>query len=64
MADYVANLQWKKYNCEKEDLSRRINNYYKTYVSKFPLKLFGNNPSLKEQETKNIEKDTETVANT
>lgn len=48
MADYVANMIWKKHNCQNEDLSRRVPIYYKTYISKFPLKLFGNNPSLKQ----------------
>mgnify|MGYP003561176789 CR=1 FL=1 len=33
---------------KNEDLSRRVPIYYKTYISKFPLKLFGNNPSLKQ----------------
>lgn len=50
MADYVANLIWKKYNCVNEDLSRRIPQYYRTYISKFPFKLFGNNPSIKQVE--------------
>lgn len=48
MADYVANMIWKKHNCQNEDLSRRVPIYYKTYISKFHLKLFGNNPSLKQ----------------
>lgn len=48
MADYVTNMIWKKHNCQNEDLSRRVPIYYKTYISKFPLKLFGNNPSLKQ----------------
>lgn len=47
MADYVANLIWKKYNCTNEDLSRRVPQFYRTYISKFPFKLFGNDPSLK-----------------
>ena len=34
MADYVANLVWKKYNCSNEDLSKRVSQYYKTYISK------------------------------
>ena len=50
MADYVANLVWKKYNCSNERLSRRVNQYYKTYISKFPLKLFGCNPSIRQLE--------------
>lgn len=45
MADYVANLFWKKYNSTKYKF------FYpkltKTYISKFPFKLFGKNPSLK-----------------
>lgn len=59
MADYVANLVWKKYNCLNEKLSRRVPQFYRTYISKFPLKLFGNNPSLKiinQQSMENIEK--------
>ena len=48
MADYVANLLWRKYNCINEDLSRRVPQIYRTYISKFPLKLFGINPSIKE----------------
>ena len=52
MADYVANLVWKKYNCSNEDLSKRVSQYYKTYISKFLLKLFGINPTLKQLEQK------------
>ena len=66
MADYIANLVWKKYNCPKEDLSRRVSQYYRTYISKFPLKLFGINPTLKELEEANSEnekKSKELVAN-
>ena len=48
MADYVANLIWKKYNKNKEDLSRRIIQYNKTCISKFPYRQFGETPSLKE----------------
>ena len=55
MADYVANLFWKKFNCVKEDLSRRIPNFYKTYISKFPYKNFGSNPSLKLLRQKNLQ---------
>ena len=58
MADYVANLVWKKYNCPNENLSRRVSQYYRTYISKFPFKLFGSNPSLKqleEEKEKNLE---------
>ena len=50
MADYVANLVWKKYSRSNEDLSRRVSKYYKTYISKFPIKLFGHNPSIKQLE--------------
>lgn len=50
MADYVANLIWKKFNCEKENLSRRVPQYHRTYISKFPFKLFGNNPTLRQLE--------------
>lgn len=50
MADYIANLVWKKHNRPNENLSRRISQYYRTYISKFPLKLFGHNPSIKQQE--------------
>lgn len=53
MADYVANMIWKKHNCLNEDLTRRVSRYYKTYISKFPFRLFGSNPSLKQL---NIEK--------
>lgn len=63
MADYIANLIWKKYNCSNEDLSRRVSQYYRTYISKFPLKLFGNNPSLKELNRKKIEKFEKKVVN-
>lgn len=47
MADYVANLIWKKYNRINENLSNKITNYNKIYLSKFPYKLFGINPSLR-----------------
>ena len=53
MADYVANLIWKKFNCEKNDLSSRVPQYYRTYISKFPFKIFGNNPTLKQLEEDN-----------
>lgn len=53
MADYVANFIWKKFNCEKENLSRRVPQYYRTYISKFPFKLFGNNPTLRQLEEEN-----------
>ena len=52
MADYVANLFWKHYNCKNEELSKRVNNLNKTYISKFPYKLFGKNPSLKKLSVK------------
>ena len=52
MADYVANLVWKKYNCPNEKLSRRVPQYYKTCISRFPFKLFGHNPSIKQLEAK------------
>ncbi len=48
MADYVANLIWKKYNYKNDKLIDRIPKYYRTFVSKFLYKLFENNPSLKE----------------
>lgn len=54
MADYVANFVWKVYNGKGENLFRKVPQYYRTYISKFPFKLFGNNPTLKqlEQESK------------
>lgn len=58
MADYVANMIWKKHNCLNEDLTRRVSRYYKTYISKFPFRLFGSNPSLKQL---NIEKSKQKV---
>lgn len=55
MADYVANLVCKKHNRPNEDLSRRVPQYYRTYISKFPFKLFGHNPSIKQlEEEKNL----------
>lgn len=57
MADYVANLIWKKYNFEHEDLSRRVSQIYRTYVSKFPIKLFGANPSLKFRQQEKTQKE-------
>ena len=60
MADYVANLVWKKYNRENEKLSKKAPKYYKTYISKFPLKLFDSNPSIKKIEE---EKQKEVVEN-
>lgn len=53
MADYVSNMIWKKYNCSKENLTRRVPQYYITYISKFPFKLFGIDPSLKALSEKN-----------
>jgi len=47
MADYVANLIWKKYNLINDKLSPKIKNYNKIYLSKFPINLFGVNPSLR-----------------
>lgn len=63
MADYVANLIWKKYNCDNEDLSRRVSQYYRTYISKFPIKLFGKNPSLKQRMQENEKSPKELVVN-
>jgi len=63
MADYIANLIWKKYNCKKEDLSRRVPQFYRTYISKFPFKLFGNNPTLKQIQQENEKKLEELVVN-
>ena len=56
IADYVANLVWKKYNQEKENLSRRVSQYYRTYISKFPFRLFGHTPTLKQIEQEKNEK--------
>lgn len=50
MADYVANFVWKVYNGKGENLFRKVPQYYRTYISKFPFKLFGNNPTLKQLE--------------
>ena len=55
MADYVANMFWKKYNLPNEKMTKRILNLYKTRISKFPLRLFGQNPSLKEINEKDKE---------
>jgi len=63
MADYVANLIWRKYNCVNEDLSRRVPQYYRTYISKFPFKLFGINPTLKELEKEKNKKSEKSVVN-
>ena len=48
MADYVANVIWRKNNCKNETLSKRVINMDQTYISRFPFKYFGKNPSLKE----------------
>ena len=63
MADYVANLVWKKHNRPNEDLSRRVPQYYITYISKFPFKLFGHNPSIKQLEEEKEKKLEELVVN-
>ena len=66
MADYIANLIWKKYNRKNENLSRRIVEFCHTYISKFPFKLFGNTPTLKQikqKELKNASKLKEVVVN-
>lgn len=63
MADYVANLVWKKYNCLNEKLSKRIPQYYRTYISKFPFKLFGHNPSIKRLAEESEKKSKEVVVN-
>ena len=65
MADYIANLVWKKYNLPNENLSKRIAQYNKIYTSKFPFKSFGNNPSLRkiEENCKNSKTNQETIAN-
>lgn len=55
MADYVANMFWKKYNLSNEKITKRILKLYKTRISKFPLRLFGQNPSLKEINEKDKE---------
>lgn len=49
MADYVANFMWKKYNISSEKLSNKTNIINRMYISKFPIKLFNKNPSLKEK---------------
>lgn len=50
MADYVANLMWRKFNCQNEKLSKKVFNISNTYLSKFPIQLFGINPTLREKE--------------
>ena len=62
MADYVANLIWKRYNRNNENLSKKIDDYDRIYLSKFPVKLFGINPSIRYLE-KNEEKLKNSVAN-
>lgn len=47
MADYVANSLWKKYNLINNKLERKLIKH-KIYLSKFPIDLFGVNPSKKE----------------
>jgi len=49
MADYVANLMWKKYNLTNEKLSSKTKIIRRMHISKFPIKLFNKNPSLKMQ---------------
>ena len=63
MADYVANLFWKKYNRANENLSRRVPQFYRTYISKFPFKLFSKNSSLKKIQKEKEEKSQELVVN-
>ena len=65
MADYIANLVWKKYNLPNENISKRITQYNKIYTSKFPFKSFGNKPSLRkvEENCKNSKTNQETIAN-
>lgn len=50
MADYVANLVWKNYNRQNKKLSKKVSKYYRTYISKFPIKLFGVDPTLRQKE--------------
>ena len=47
MADYIANLMWKKYNLLNDKLSKKTKIIHKMHISKFPLKLFNKNHSLK-----------------
>jgi hypothetical protein len=47
MADYVANMFWKKYNSKNYKLINKIKKTNKGYISKFPVQLFNHNPSLK-----------------
>lgn len=63
MADYVANLLWRYYNCTNEALSKRIPQFYRTYISKFPYKLFGNEPTLKAIKQEIAENSQENVVN-
>ncbi len=49
MADYIANMFWKKYNSPKIEITSRIKKIKKIYISKFPYKDFGKNPSLREK---------------
>ena len=48
MADYVANLVWKKYNHPDNDLIGKVPGHFMTYISKFHIKDFGKNPSIRE----------------
>ena len=48
MADYVANMFWKKYNSINNTLPPKVTKIYKTKMSRFPINKFGKNPSIKE----------------
>lgn len=61
MADYVANMFWKKYNLDKNKLSSKVKNVSKTYISKFPVQLFNHNPSLKKMRNTTINSDLKKV---
>ncbi len=63
MADYVANMFWKKFNCKNEKLSDKVPQQYRTYMSKFPIKLFGNEPTLRQLDEKKSEKEKKVVEN-
>ena len=49
MADYVANMFWKKYNSINNTLPPKVTKIYKTKMSRFPINKFGKNPSIKEK---------------
>jgi hypothetical protein len=49
MADYIANMFWKYYNLKNEKLSKKIPKIKMTKISKFPVKIFGNNPSINQK---------------